>query len=118
MIQKLRQKGVYEESFSRHAAWIGREVNPVMHTTMFILQVKTIEDPSWSTSFKTRRTQEDIFSLEELWKTYLFDDWNDNVEVKHWNIKASDFNFLCVRRSNIILFLCDVPRLLKIIEYS
>ncbi|GJW55314.1 hypothetical protein Tco_0099399 [Tanacetum coccineum] len=23
LIQKLRQKGVYEESFSRHAAWIG-----------------------------------------------------------------------------------------------
>ncbi|GJU53933.1 hypothetical protein Tco_1227647 [Tanacetum coccineum] len=28
LIQKLQQKGVYKESFSRHAAWIG-ESNPV-----------------------------------------------------------------------------------------
>ncbi|GJX72598.1 hypothetical protein Tco_0309769 [Tanacetum coccineum] len=40
-IQKLRQKGVYEESFSRHAAWIGGKLIQLMHTTMVPIQVKT-----------------------------------------------------------------------------
>ncbi|GJU02356.1 hypothetical protein Tco_1112694 [Tanacetum coccineum] len=42
-IQKLRQKGVYEESFSRHAAWIGGKLIQFMHTTMVPVQVKTMK---------------------------------------------------------------------------
>ncbi|GKF04666.1 hypothetical protein Tco_0035334, partial [Tanacetum coccineum] len=43
LIQKLRQKGVYEESFSRHAAWIGGKLIQLMHTTMVQEQVKTMK---------------------------------------------------------------------------
>ncbi|GKB15727.1 hypothetical protein Tco_0849650 [Tanacetum coccineum] len=43
LIQKLRQKGVYEESFSRHAAWIGGKFIQLMHTTMLPEQVKTMK---------------------------------------------------------------------------
>ncbi|GKA27311.1 hypothetical protein Tco_0713479 [Tanacetum coccineum] len=43
LIQKLRQKGVYEESFSRHAAWIGGKLIQLMHTTMVPVQVKTLK---------------------------------------------------------------------------
>ncbi|GJS03040.1 retrovirus-related pol polyprotein from transposon TNT 1-94 [Tanacetum coccineum] len=42
-IQKLRQKGVYEESFSRHAAWIGGKLIQLMHTKMVQEQVKTMK---------------------------------------------------------------------------
>ncbi|GJY65595.1 hypothetical protein Tco_0467833 [Tanacetum coccineum] len=43
LIQKLRQKGVYEESFSRHAAWIEEKLIQFMHTTMVPVQVKTMK---------------------------------------------------------------------------
>ncbi|GJZ03700.1 putative reverse transcriptase domain-containing protein [Tanacetum coccineum] len=42
-IQKLHQKGVYEESFSRHAAWIRGKLIQLMHTTMVQEQVKTMK---------------------------------------------------------------------------
>ncbi|GKD71554.1 hypothetical protein Tco_1325644, partial [Tanacetum coccineum] len=61
LIQKLRQKGVYEESFSRHAAWIGGKLIPVHAYYNGSCTSKDNEDPSWSTSFKT--------ALEALWKT-------------------------------------------------
>ncbi|GJZ38232.1 hypothetical protein Tco_0584423 [Tanacetum coccineum] len=38
LIQKLRQKGVYEESFSRHAAWDWGKLIQFMHTTMVPVQ--------------------------------------------------------------------------------
>ncbi|GJU02222.1 RNA-directed DNA polymerase, eukaryota, partial [Tanacetum coccineum] len=43
LIQKLRQKGVYEESFFRHVAWIGGKLIQFMHTTMVPEQVKTMK---------------------------------------------------------------------------
>ncbi|GJT18729.1 putative reverse transcriptase domain-containing protein [Tanacetum coccineum] len=43
LIQKLRQKEVYEESFLRHAAWIGGKLIQLMHTTMVPVQVKTLK---------------------------------------------------------------------------
>ncbi|GKA58187.1 hypothetical protein Tco_0757375 [Tanacetum coccineum] len=43
LIQKLRQKGVYEESFLRHAAWIVGKLIQFMHTTMVPVQVKTMK---------------------------------------------------------------------------
>ncbi|GJR19204.1 hypothetical protein Tco_0967731 [Tanacetum coccineum] len=43
LIQKLRQKGVYEESFSRHVAWIEGKLIQFMHTTMVPVQVKTMK---------------------------------------------------------------------------
>ncbi|GJV44996.1 hypothetical protein Tco_1429532 [Tanacetum coccineum] len=33
-VSELRQKGVYEESFSRHAAWIGEKLIQLMHIKM------------------------------------------------------------------------------------
>ncbi|GKD49812.1 hypothetical protein Tco_1278788 [Tanacetum coccineum] len=41
LIQKLRQKGVYEESFSKHATWIGGKLIQLMHTTIVPIQVMT-----------------------------------------------------------------------------
>ncbi|GKE33221.1 hypothetical protein Tco_1452543 [Tanacetum coccineum] len=43
LIQKLRQKRVYEERFLRHAAWIGGKLIQFMHTTMVPEQVKTMK---------------------------------------------------------------------------
>ncbi|GJR87212.1 hypothetical protein Tco_0211223 [Tanacetum coccineum] len=43
LIQKLRQKGVYEESFSIHVAWIGGKLIQLMHTKMVHEQVKTMK---------------------------------------------------------------------------
>ncbi|GJR51468.1 hypothetical protein Tco_1401989 [Tanacetum coccineum] len=43
LIQKLHQKRVYEESFSRHAAWIKGKLIQLMHTTMVPKQVSTMK---------------------------------------------------------------------------
>ncbi|GJQ93327.1 hypothetical protein Tco_0004466 [Tanacetum coccineum] len=41
--RNFAKKGVYEESFSRHAAWIGGKLIQFMHTTMVPVQVKTMK---------------------------------------------------------------------------
>ncbi|GKD28976.1 ALP1-like protein [Tanacetum coccineum] len=41
--ETLQKKGVYEESSSRHAAWIGGKLIQLMHTTMVQEQVKTMK---------------------------------------------------------------------------
>ncbi|GJS31969.1 hypothetical protein Tco_0492589 [Tanacetum coccineum] len=46
-----------------------REVNPVHAYYNGSCSSKDNEDPSWSTSFKTRRTQKTSSALEALWKT-------------------------------------------------
>ncbi|GJU35228.1 hypothetical protein Tco_1183582 [Tanacetum coccineum] len=69
LIQKLCQKGVYEESFSRHAAWIGGKLIQFMHTTMVPVQVKTMKIPRWIQVSTNELT--DKFSLEVLWKTFI-----------------------------------------------
>ncbi|GKB36783.1 putative reverse transcriptase domain-containing protein, partial [Tanacetum coccineum] len=69
LIQKLRQKGVYEESFSRHAACIGGEVNLTHAYYNDSRTSKDNEDPSSSTRFKTRKTQKTSSALEALLKT-------------------------------------------------
>ncbi|GJV27688.1 hypothetical protein Tco_1384136 [Tanacetum coccineum] len=43
LIQKLHQKGVYEEIFSRHAAWIRGKLIQLMHITVVPQQVKTLK---------------------------------------------------------------------------
>ncbi|GJW88222.1 hypothetical protein Tco_0163562 [Tanacetum coccineum] len=45
------------------------EVNPVHAYYNGSCTSKDNEDPSWSTSFKTRRTQKTSSALEVLWKT-------------------------------------------------
>ncbi|GKA80280.1 hypothetical protein Tco_0786876 [Tanacetum coccineum] len=45
------------------------EVNPVHAYYNGSRISKDNEDPSWSTSFKTRRTQKTSSALEALWKT-------------------------------------------------
>ncbi|GJX46546.1 integrase, catalytic region, zinc finger, CCHC-type containing protein [Tanacetum coccineum] len=45
------------------------EVNPIRAYYNGSLTSKDTEDPSWSTSFKTRRTQKTSSTLEALWKT-------------------------------------------------
>ncbi|GKG49920.1 hypothetical protein Tco_0518694, partial [Tanacetum coccineum] len=59
---KLRQKEVYEESFSRHAAWIGRKLIQLMHTTMVPEQVKTNEIQAGVQVSRPEGT-DDIFSI-------------------------------------------------------
>ncbi|GKC75312.1 hypothetical protein Tco_1126086, partial [Tanacetum coccineum] len=68
LIQKLRQKGVYEESFQDMLHGLG-EVNPTHAYYNGLCTSKDTEDPSWSTSFKTRSTQKTSSALEALWKT-------------------------------------------------
>ncbi|GKB75478.1 hypothetical protein Tco_0942373 [Tanacetum coccineum] len=45
------------------------EVNPTHAYYNGSCTIKDTEDPSWSTSFKTRRTQKTSSALEALWKT-------------------------------------------------
>ncbi|GJX98003.1 hypothetical protein Tco_0355022, partial [Tanacetum coccineum] len=45
------------------------EVNPVHAYYNGSCTSKDTEDPSWSTSFKTRRTRKTSSALEALWKT-------------------------------------------------
>ncbi|GKA34804.1 hypothetical protein Tco_0721233 [Tanacetum coccineum] len=45
------------------------EVNPTHAYYNGSCTIKDTEDPSWSTSFKTRRTQKTSSALEVLWKT-------------------------------------------------
>ncbi|GJT22725.1 hypothetical protein Tco_0892662 [Tanacetum coccineum] len=88
LIQKLCQKGVYEESFSRHAAWTGGKLIQFMHTTMVPVQVKTMKIQDWSTSFKTRENSKDIFSFGSA-----LEDFISVVFVPDRNIVS---NFVCV----------------------
>ncbi|GKB38967.1 hypothetical protein Tco_0883909 [Tanacetum coccineum] len=53
---------------SRHVAGVG-EVNPTHAYYNGSCTSKDTEDPSWSTSFKTRRTEKTSSALEALWKT-------------------------------------------------
>ncbi|GKB37981.1 hypothetical protein Tco_0882923, partial [Tanacetum coccineum] len=66
LIQKLRQKGVYEESFSKTCCMNWGEVNPTHAYYNGSCTSKDTEDPSWSTSFKTRRTQKTSSALEDF----------------------------------------------------
>ncbi|GJR72566.1 hypothetical protein Tco_0084931 [Tanacetum coccineum] len=66
LIQKLRQKGVYEESFSRHAAWIGGKLIQFMHTTMVPVQVKTMKIQA---GIQVSRPRELTRQLQ-LWKRF------------------------------------------------
>ncbi|GJS06193.1 reverse transcriptase domain-containing protein [Tanacetum coccineum] len=66
LIQKLRQKGVYEESFSRHAAWIGGKLIQFMHTTMVPVQVKTMKIQA---GIQVSRPRELTRQLQ-LWKCF------------------------------------------------
>ncbi|GKD58223.1 hypothetical protein Tco_1295732 [Tanacetum coccineum] len=65
-IQKLRQKGVFEESFSRHAAWIGGKLIQFMHTTMVPVQVKTMKIQA---GIQVSRPRELTRQLQ-LWKCF------------------------------------------------
>nr|GEW44294.1 ATPase, F1 complex alpha/beta subunit, N-terminal domain-containing protein [Tanacetum cinerariifolium] len=62
LIQKLLQKGVYKESFLRHAAWIEEKLIQLMHTTMVPEQVKT---PDIQARVQVSRPEDtyDIFSI-------------------------------------------------------
>ncbi|GJX05567.1 hypothetical protein Tco_0191483 [Tanacetum coccineum] len=69
------------------------EVNQFMHTTMDSCISKDNEDPSWSTSFKTRRAPEDIFfsfgsALEDFISVVFVPDRNiiPPVLVGSWDI--------------------------------
>ncbi|GJU68607.1 hypothetical protein Tco_1254866 [Tanacetum coccineum] len=66
LIQKLRQKGVYEESFSSVCCMDWGEVNPVHAYYNGSCTSKDNEDPSWNTSFKTKRTHKTSSALEDF----------------------------------------------------
>ncbi|GKA46130.1 hypothetical protein Tco_0738926, partial [Tanacetum coccineum] len=64
------KKSLFKRAFSRHAACIvWGEVNPTHAYYNGSCTSKDTEDPSWSTSFKTRSTQKTSSALEALWKT-------------------------------------------------
>ncbi|GJX20834.1 hypothetical protein Tco_0223511 [Tanacetum coccineum] len=70
------KKGVMKKAFSETCCHeLGElinhwgEVNPVHAYYNGSCTSKDNEDPSWSTSFKTRRTQKTSSALEVLWKT-------------------------------------------------
>ncbi|GJY62381.1 putative ribonuclease H-like domain-containing protein [Tanacetum coccineum] len=65
---KLRKNGFYKKLFKTCCMSWG-EVNPTHAYYNGSCTSKDIEDPSWSTSFKTRRTQKTSSALEALWKT-------------------------------------------------
>nr|GEX26707.1 retrovirus-related Pol polyprotein from transposon TNT 1-94 [Tanacetum cinerariifolium] len=65
LIQKLRQKGVYEKAFQDMLHELG-EVNPVHAYYNGSRTNKNNEDPSWSTSFKTRRAQKTSLALKDF----------------------------------------------------
>ncbi|GJR24404.1 hypothetical protein Tco_0972931 [Tanacetum coccineum] len=66
LIQKLRQKGVYERAF-RHAAWIGRKFNPVswIHTHGSV----TSKDNEVQLGIQVSR-QENSQDITSLWKRF------------------------------------------------
>ncbi|GKA26286.1 hypothetical protein Tco_0712395 [Tanacetum coccineum] len=73
LIQKLRQKGVYERAF-RHAAWIGRKFNPVswIHTHGSV----TSKDNEVQLGIQVSR-QENSQDITSLWKSR-----NERQELK------------------------------------
>ncbi|GJW69269.1 hypothetical protein Tco_0123693 [Tanacetum coccineum] len=68
LIQKLRQKGVYEESFSRHAAWIGGKLIQLMHTIMVPEQVKTMKIQAGVQVSRPGELKRHL----QLWKTLFY----------------------------------------------
>ncbi|GJX68502.1 hypothetical protein Tco_0304229 [Tanacetum coccineum] len=56
-------------AFQGHADGIGAEVNPVQAYYKVPVQVKTMKDPAWEYSFKTRRTSKTSSAFDALWKT-------------------------------------------------
>nr|GEW63407.1 hypothetical protein [Tanacetum cinerariifolium] len=66
LIQKLRQKRVYEESFSRHAACIRGKLIQLMHTAMVPEQVKTIKIQAGIQVSRPR----DLRRQLQLWKRF------------------------------------------------
>ncbi|GJT38832.1 hypothetical protein Tco_0938697 [Tanacetum coccineum] len=72
-IQKLRQKGSYEERiFKTMLHELGRSLISLLHTTITFMYKKDNEDPSWSTSFKTRRTQKTSSAVWKCLKDFYF----------------------------------------------
>ncbi|GJW66311.1 hypothetical protein Tco_0120735 [Tanacetum coccineum] len=50
---------------------------------------KDTEDPSWSTSFKTRRTQKTSLALEMLWKNLFYFDTSKALDASLVDTKSS-----------------------------
>ncbi|GKB76390.1 ubiquitin carboxyl-terminal hydrolase MINDY-3, partial [Tanacetum coccineum] len=63
------QKGVHEEKLFKTCCMDWGEVNPTRAYYNGSCTSKDTEDPSWSTSFKTRRTQKTSSALEVLLET-------------------------------------------------
>ncbi|GKF13228.1 hypothetical protein Tco_0054690, partial [Tanacetum coccineum] len=66
LIQKLRQKGVYEESFLIHVAWIGGKLIQLMHTTMVPDQVKIMKIQAGVQVSRPRELRRHL----QLWKRF------------------------------------------------
>ncbi|GJT69274.1 ribonuclease H-like domain-containing protein [Tanacetum coccineum] len=96
-IQKLRQKGSYEERiFKTMLHELGRSLISLLHTTITFMYKKDNEDPSWSTSFKTRRTQKTSSAVWKCLKDFYFvvfgtgqretrPVWNNAQRINHQN---------------------------------
>ncbi|GJW29629.1 hypothetical protein Tco_0046504 [Tanacetum coccineum] len=93
---KLRQKGVYEESFSRHAAWIGGKLIQFMHTTMVPVQVKTMKIQA---GIQVSRPRELTRQLQ-LWKFH--------VVGAYKYIRSFDLNILGSCLAMEVFLFCDL----------
>ncbi|GJS39976.1 putative RNA-directed DNA polymerase [Tanacetum coccineum] len=71
LIQKLCQKGVYKESFSKHVAWIEGKLIQLMHTTMVPVQVKTLKIQA-GVQVSRPEYAEDIFSIGRTLEDVIF----------------------------------------------
>ncbi|GJV90840.1 hypothetical protein Tco_1538653 [Tanacetum coccineum] len=80
---RIKNAGLRDENVS-----IKKQVNPTHAYYNGSCISKDTDDPSWSTSFKTRSTQKTSLALEALWKTlfvlylYLIGTFNSNVNSR------------------------------------
>ncbi|GKB08686.1 hypothetical protein Tco_0836998, partial [Tanacetum coccineum] len=84
------------------------EVNPTHAYYNGSRTSKDNEDPSWSTSFKTRRTQKTSSALEALWKTlfvlYCTEINIDNVGIKSLLEVTAAKVCVTAAKKNLVLF--------------
>ncbi|GJV66344.1 hypothetical protein Tco_1477172 [Tanacetum coccineum] len=104
------------------------EVNPTHAYYNGSCTSKDTEDPSWSTSFKTRRTER-LFSFGRLWKTYLscivlignifpeVKGWLDE-DLEYYHLKELHYSAQCHTQMSLWIISRGVVLLILLMEYK
>ncbi|GKA87023.1 hypothetical protein Tco_0808734 [Tanacetum coccineum] len=81
-VSELRQKGVYEESFSRHAAWIGEKLIQLMHIKM--VQEQIVDFLNAHTIKYALTINRTIYTscIEQFWATAKAKTLNGEVQLQ------------------------------------